>query len=136
MSQSLCAAAHLLGARAIAVAADMKYRIGISFRKIADFFKTNYGLDCSASGLCRATQRLAGRSEGLLELLKIQLSGRSVVHADETGWWLNGKGSYLHVFGVDDIVIFQVGNRSNQTALDILGSDFRGARGVRWLRRL
>ena len=125
-SQSLGAAAHALGARAIAFAADMKYRLGMPFRKISDFLKTAFGLNCSASALCRATQRLAHRSRDILECLKLQISCRSVVQADETGWWMNGDGRYLHVFGVDDIVIFQVGDRSHQVALDVLGSDFRG----------
>jgi transposase len=126
MSQSLGAAAHALGARAIAFAADLKYRLGMPFRKISDFLSTAFGLNCSASGLCRATQRLADRSRDILECLKLQISGRSVVQADETGWWVNGAGRYLHVFGVDDIVIFQVGDRSQHIALDVLGADFQG----------
>ena len=125
-SQSLGAANHALGPRAIATAADMKYRLGIPFRKIADFFQGSFGFTCSPSTLCRAAERLAERSQGLLDVLKLQLPGRKVVHVDETGWWLGGDSKYLHVFGVDDIVIFQVGNRSNQLALDILGADFQG----------
>ena len=125
-SQSLGAAAHALGARAIAFAADLKYRLGMPFRKISDFFKTAFGLNCSASGLCRATQRLAHRSQDILECLKLQIGCRGVVQADETGWWINGDGCYLHVFGVDDIVIFQVGDRSHDIALNVLGAKFPG----------
>jgi transposase len=125
-SQSLGAANHSLGPRAIATAADMKYRLGIPFRKIADFFQGTFDFTCSPSALCRAAERLAQRSQGLLDVLKLQLRGRKVVHIDETGWWLGGNSRYLHVFGVDDIVIFQVGDRSNQLALDILGPDFQG----------
>jgi len=125
-SQSLGAANHSLGPRAIATAVDMKYRLGIPFRKISDFFEGSFGFSCTASALCRAAERLAKCSRGLLEVLKLQLAGRKVVHADETGWWLGGTSTYLHVFCVDDLVIFQVGNRSNELALDILGADFDG----------
>lgn len=125
-SQSLGAANHSLGPRAIATAADMKYRLGIPFRKIADFFQGSFGFRCSPSALCRAAERLAERSRGLVDVLKLQLPGRKVVHVDETGWWLGGDSKYLHVFGVDDIVIFQVGDRSNQLAMDILGANFQG----------
>lgn len=125
-SQSLGAANHSLGPRAIATAADMKYRLGIPFRKIADFFEGTLGFICAPSALCRAVERLADRSRGLLGVLKLQLPGRKVVHVDETGWWLGGDSKYLHVFGVDDIVIFQVGDRSNQLALEILGPHFQG----------
>lgn len=125
-SQALGAAHHSLGPRAIATAVDMKYRLGIPFRKIADFFQGSFGLECAASTLYRAAGRLSGRSYGLLSILKLQLPSRKVVHVDETGWWIGGKSAYLHVFGVDDIVIFQVGDRSHQLALDILGSHFDG----------
>lgn len=125
-SQALGAANHSLGPRVLATAADMKYRLGIPFRKIADFFQGGFGLTCTSAALCRAAERLAERSGGLLSVLKLQLAGRQVVHVDETGWWLNGESRYLHVFGVDDIVIFQVGDRSNQLALDILGPHFQG----------
>lgn len=125
-SQALGAAHHALGPRAIATAVDMKYRLGIPFRKIADFFQGSFGVVCAPSALCRAAERLAERSQGLLSILKLQLAGRDVVHVDETGWWIGGSSAYLHVFGVEDLVIFQVGDRSRQLALDLLGPRFEG----------
>jgi transposase len=125
-SQALGAANHSLGPRLIGTAADMKYRLGIPYRKIADFFQYALGITCSPSTLCRVAGRLAKRSVGLLEVLKLQIAGRAVVHVDETGWWLGGDAKYLHVFGVDDIVIFQVGGRGNDIALKILGEHFQG----------
>lgn len=125
-SQALGAANHALGPRLIGTAADLKYRLGLPFRKVADFFGQSFGVTCSASTLCRAVERLAERSGGLLDVLKLQLPGRKVVHVDETGWWLGGKPQYLHVFGVADIVIFQVGGRGNDLALDLLGANFSG----------
>ena len=128
-SQSLGAARHTLGPRAIATAIDMKYRLGLPFRKIADFFQGSFALKCAPSALCRAAERFARRSHGVLEILKWQLRGRKLVHVDETGWWIGGQGAYLHVFGVEDLVIFQVGDRSHQLALDLLGRDFQGLVG-------
>lgn len=125
-SQALGAANHSLGSRLLGTAIDLKYRLGLPYRKIADFFKTRFGIACTASALYRAAERMACRSEGLLDVLKIQLSGRKVVHADETGWWVGGESNYLHVFGVDDIVVFQVGDRGSDLALNVLGPDFQG----------
>lgn len=125
-SQALGSANHSLGPRLIGTAIDMKYRMGIPYRAIADYFQHYLGITCSASTLYRVAERLARRSGGLLDILKFQLPGRAVVHVDETGWWVGGDSKYLHVFGVDDIVIFQVGGRSNEIALDILGVDFKG----------
>lgn len=125
-SQALGAANHSLGPRLLGTAIDMKYRLGVPYRKIADFFRNSFGVVCTGSTLYRAAERMSRRSQGLLDVLKLQLPGRKVVHADETGWWIGGESNYLHVFGVDDIVIFQVGGRSNDIALDLLGEDFQG----------
>ena len=44
-----------------------------------------------------------------------------MVYVDETGWWLGGDREYLHVFCTENTVLFQVADRSNQTALEVLG---------------
>lgn len=125
-SQALGAANHTLGPRAAALAADFKYRLGIPFRKISDLFGGVFGLDCCAGGLTRITSRLATASRGLLDILKLQLPSRFVVHIDETSWWIGGQKAWLHGLATDDIVVFQVGDRSRDIALEVLGPDFGG----------
>ena len=125
-SQALGAANHVLGPRTVALAADLKYRLGIPFRKIADLFGGAFGLPCCAGGLTRSTARLATASRGLLEIFKLQLPRRFVVHADETSWWIGGRKAWLHVLATADLVVFQVGDRSRDIAWEILGPAFRG----------
>jgi len=125
-SQALGAANQTLGPRATALAADFKYRLGIPFRKIADLFGGAFGLACWAGGLTRLTARLASASRGLLEILKLQLPGRFVVHIDETSWWIGGRKAWLHALAADDLAVFQVGGRSRNIALEILGQSFQG----------
>lgn len=125
-SQALGAANHVLGPRAVALAADFKYRLGLPFRKIADLFGGAFGLNCCAGGRTRTTARLATASRGLLEILKLQLPSRFVVHADETSWWIDGRKAWLHAFATEDLVVFQVGDRSRDLAWEILGPAFRG----------
>jgi len=125
-SAALGAAHHTLGPRAIAVAADLKYRLGLPFRKIADLLGGLFHFSCCSGGLCRATARLADAGRGVFEMLKLQVRSRFVVHLDETSWWLGGLKRWLHVAATEDIVIFQVGDRSHQIALDLLGPDFKG----------
>ena len=125
-SQALGAANHVLGPNAIAVAAELKYSLGMPFRKISRFFRSTFGLSFSPGGIVRATQSLANKSKGLISVLKLQIANRDVVHADETGWWLKGKNCYLHCFCTPDIVLFKVGDRTNQTAISILGPHFGG----------
>ena len=125
-SQALGAANHTLGPNAIAVASELKYSLGMPFRKISRFFQSTFDLSFSPGGIVRATQSLANKSKGLITVLKLQIANRDVVHADETGWWLKGINCYLHCFCMPDIVLFKVGDRTNQTAIDILGLHFGG----------
>lgn len=125
-SQALGAAAHTLGPRAIATAADCKYRLGLPFRKTADLFDRYFGLSCCAGALSQATARLADAGAGVRDVLKLQLSGYHAVHADETSWWIGGDKNWLHTFATEDIVIFSVGGRGNDVAWDVLGADFAG----------
>jgi hypothetical protein len=125
-SQALGAANHTLGPNAVAVASELKYSLGMPFRKITRFFQSTFGLSFSPGGIVRATQSLANRSQGLISVLKLQIANRDVVHGDETGWWLKGINCYLHCFCTFDIVLFQVGDRTNQTSMDVLGPNFGG----------
>ena len=125
-SQALGAANHTLGPKAVAVAAELKYSLGMPFRKISRFFQSTFSLTFSPGGIVRATQSLANKSKGLTSVLKLQIANRDVVHGDETGWWLKGINCYLHCFCTFDIVLFQVGDRTNQTAMDVLGPHFGG----------
>jgi len=96
------------------------------FRKIADLLGNSFGLECCAGALARATARLADAGRGVLDVLKLRIPHQPVVHADETGWWVGGENRYLHTLTSDEIVLFQVGDRSSDIAWDILGPDFAG----------
>jgi transposase len=125
-SQSLGAANHSLGPRATATAADLKNRLGLPFRKIADLFGRYFNLPCCAGALTRRAARLADAGRGVVDVLNLQIRSRAIVHADETGWWKGGEKTYLHTLASDDIVLFLVGDRSNDIAREILGPDFAG----------
>jgi len=126
-SQALGAANYSVGPRALALAADAKYRLGIPFRKVSDLLRQHFGLSFSAGGIARAAERLARRGRPFYELLKWRLSGQYVVHADETSWRIGGDGAWLHCFASNDFVIFTVRkSRGKEVAGEVLGSDFGG----------
>lgn len=126
-SQALGAANYSIGPRALAFAADAKYRLGIPFRKVSDLLWQHFGLSFSAGGIARAAARLADRSRPVYELLKWQLSGKYVVHADETSWRIGDNGAWLHCYACDDLVIFTVRDtRGGDVVQEVLGSDFGG----------
>jgi transposase len=125
-SQALGAAGNALGPRALGLAADLKYRLGIPFRKISDLFGGFFSLPFSPGGMAQAASRLARRGRPVYEFIKLRLSLASVVHADETSWYLNGS-AWLHVFTDGTLVAFVVDpSRSRAVALGVLGESFEG----------
>lgn len=126
-SQALGAAHHAIGPRALALAVDCKYRLGVPLRKVSQLLSRHFGLSFSAGGIARAATRLAKRSQGVYEVLKWQLAGKYVTHADETGWRIGGQGAWLHCFASDNLVIFTVrSTRSGAVAREVLGADYGG----------
>ena len=123
-SQAVGAANQTIGPNALGVASELKYRLGMPFRKISAFFQSAFNLTISPGTIVRATQRVAQKSACLISILKMQLPHQKVVYVDETGWWLGGDRRYLHVFCTEDMVLFKVADRSKNTALEMLGSDF------------
>ena len=56
------AAGPQIGPNAVALAADLKHRLGVSFCKIAGFLKHHMGIRVTPRGLVQACQRLARRA--------------------------------------------------------------------------
>jgi len=80
------AAGVCLGPRAVALAADLKHRLGIPYRKIAQLFETPFGLEVTAGGLCQAEARLAEKAEPIYRELVEAIRQSAAVYTDETGW--------------------------------------------------
>ena len=75
-----------MGPRAKALAADLKHRLGIPYRKITELFKVAFGLEVSPGRLCQANERLAERATPVYEELVEAIRRCAAVNTDETGW--------------------------------------------------
>ena len=69
ISEASGAAGVSVGPRAKALAADLKHRLGIPYRKIADLFETAFGLEVTGGGLCQADVCLAAKAAPVYEEL-------------------------------------------------------------------
>ena len=79
------------------LASDLKYRLGIPFRKISDLFGEFFNLPFCAGGILRAAVQIARRGPGVYDFIRLRLSLSPFVHADETSWYLDGS-AWLHAF--------------------------------------
>ena len=126
-SRATGAAQVQLGPRALALAADLNKAKGLSMRKTVAVLHEHFGLKLTPGGLALALQRAGRRIAPDYEQLPVMLRDSSVVHVDETSWWVGGPGWWLHVFTTPQITCYVVvQSRAAGVALNILGTDFAG----------
>lgn len=121
------AAGNTFGPVVLTMAAELKHRLGVPYRKICDFYQTYCNLDIAPATLVRAEQRLADRARPTYELILDALRQAHVVHADETGWRISNVNAWLWVFSCKDTTIYAIRtSHGHDVPADILGPDFDG----------
>jgi transposase len=129
-SNATGAAGNTIGPVALTMAAELKHRLGVPYRKICDFFENYCNFDICPATLVRAEQRLAELAQPTYDLLVDALRRCDVVHADETGWRISAMSAWLWVFTNKDITIYTIrsgpGARGHEIPAEILGPDFDG----------
>jgi transposase len=111
ISDAVGAAANQIGPVLLTMAAELKHRLGVPYRKIRDFFTTYYGVAICPATFPRAEQRLVERARPTYELLLDALRRCGVVHADETGWRIGRVNAWLWVFSSATGTIDFFGNK-------------------------
>jgi transposase len=129
-SDAVGATGNTLGPVVLTMAAEMKHRLGVSYRKICDFLWTYCHFKACPAAFIRAEQRLAELARPTYELLVEALRQSHVVHADETGWRVGRLSAWLWVFSSKEATAYVIrtgkGARGHQVPEDILGPDFDG----------
>ena len=116
-----------IGPVAKSVALYLRYRIGMTYRKVGEVFKDVFGLEfvpASALGFDRTALKKGGP---LYEDLREKMRSSEVVHADETSWRNDGTGHYAWYAGNSDLAFFHIDrHRSTEVAQALLGPAFDG----------
>ncbi|MBF0504188.1 MAG: transposase, partial [Candidatus Omnitrophica bacterium] len=84
-----------LGANVLIQAAILKYYHCLPYDKIVELFRDMAGLKVSAGGLSQALARISRWIGVEKKVLLEAIRGSPQVHADETGWRLDGKKSWV-----------------------------------------
>lgn len=126
-SDAIGATGNTLGPVVLTMAAEMKHRLGVSYRKICDFLQTYCNLKVCPAAFVRAEKRLADLARPTYELLLDALRRAEVVHADETGWRIGRANAWLWVFSSKQATIYAIRkSRGSDVPQEILGPDFDG----------
>ena len=127
VSTAVGAAKVHLGPRASALAAWLNKHLGLTLSKTAGVLDKLCGLQITPGGLAQAMHRVADKSEGWFDQLFTELRSEPVVYADETSWWLGGRGCWLWAFTSPNLTIYRVeSSRGKDVVLDTLGTTFGG----------
>jgi transposase len=127
ISNAIGAAGNTLGPVVLTMAAELKHRLGVPYRKITDFLETYGAFHVSPATFVRAEQRLAELARPTYQLLLDALRQAGVVHADETGWRIGRLNAWLWVFSSKDVTIYAIRtSRGHEVPEELLGPDFNG----------
>jgi transposase len=126
MSIATGAAGTHLGPNAVGTLAELKSK-GLSLRKVCALSQTLFSLKLTPGGLSHALRRTGKKCEPAYQALKEEARGSTVVHADETSWWLQNRQAWLWVFATPTTTLYVIDEgRGRDVAIEILGVAFAG----------
>lgn len=117
----------VLGPTARSLVVFLRERMHLPYRKVKGLMREWLGLDVSAAGLWGMCRSAAREGSVLYEDLRSKVQASAQVHADETGWRVNGRNEWLWYAGNGDLAFFEVGERRDgEMAKRVLGEGFGG----------
>lgn len=116
-----------LGLRLVVFTAWLHYLIGISVQNIVKIVSVFFRLQVSAGGLTQAWKSLAMLLEPCYDDIGRKVSTSAALHADETGWRLNGKTHWLWCFTTKNLCYYIITkSRGSPVIKNFLGHFFNG----------
>lgn len=125
-----------LGNRTVVLSAWLHYGLGVTTRQIVDVFNGHLRLPISDGGLTQMWHRLAQALRPWYEQIHRHCLDTGVLHADETGWRVEGRTWWLWCFATSDATYYLIDESRGHPALDrffveefggVLVSDFWAA---------
>jgi transposase len=116
-----------IGLNALALGVMLRIRHRLPFRQISVVLERMAGLSVSAGGLVKQLKRIARWLRGEYEQLILRMRASGVIHADETGWRIDGHNAWAWVFTQPLLTLFVVdASRGRDVVKDALGEAFGG----------
>ena len=126
-SDALGAAAVQYGPRLLGFAADLKHRVGASYRKCSSVLLTLTGLVVCSAALVRSGHRLRRLARPGYDRLVEAARHSEVQHVDETGWKIGGRSAWLWVFADEHATLYRIRkSRGHEVVVEVLGEGYQG----------
>jgi transposase len=116
-----------LGHRTVVFAAWLYYGLAVTISQIVEVFNRHLQLKLTPGGLMQMWHRLADVFGPWYEQIHRHCLDAGVLHADETGWRVEGQTWWLWCFSTGDATFYQLDRSRGHPALDkFFVSDFAG----------
>lgn len=90
----------------------------LPYQRTAHIFKDLFGHALSGSFLVNNNHRCASNLQPFIEDLKVKLLDEAVLHADETGFYFEGKRNWLHTLSTDEHSYYAVHTKRGTEAMN------------------
>lgn len=116
-----------IGNSILALTAWMHYGLGTTISQIVNVLNVHLRFKLTPGGLVNMWRRLAEIVEAWYEQICAEAKDSSTLHADETGWRVNGKTNWLWCFTNSNLTCYVIDrSRGSPALLDFLGETFDG----------
>lgn len=116
-----------LGHRTVVLAAWLHYGLGVTLSQIVAVFNQHLQLKLTDGGLMQMWHRLAEVLQPWYEQIRRCCLDAGVLHADETGWRVEGQTWWLWCFSTADATFYHLDDSRGHPALDrFFVSEFDG----------
>jgi len=106
-----------------------KYRWNLPYEKIKDNLAISFGLALSEGEIASLLEKASGLVGTKWDAIVAAVKAGTVVHCDETGWYIDGKKVWAHAFTTTEAVLYDIlPTRGKGVAVERLGKDFQGTR--------
>jgi len=116
-----------IGPTARAVAATLRYEMRVPYRQVKSIFEEMFGLRLTPGALVGFDHKFASRGRPWYEFLKNHVKSSPHIHADETGWRVDGINHYLWIFNNSRLALYHIDrHRGSHIPCGILGERYDG----------
>ena len=116
-----------LGNRTLVLSAWLHYGLGTTLAQLVDVFNFHLTMKLTPGGLILMWHRLARILEPWHAAIREQALESGVLHADETGWRVNGKTHWLWCFATGSLSFFMIDrSRGSPALLKMFTQEFDG----------
>lgn len=116
-----------IGPRAKAFAAFLRFGIKISGRDVSNLFRKAFNLKIASSSIAGFMDQLKIEAQPIYNNLLSSLKEGAFIHADETGWPIDGFNHWLWKFSNKKICVSHIDKSRGQNVIDkIIGNKYKG----------